>query len=67
MTNYDVQIVTGTSQKGNEYKALQIIVHSDKGVYKSPLIFQNQLTPAERPDFFNENTPGIAEVYNNAF
>lgn len=67
MTNYDVNIVTGTGKTGKEYKAFQLIVHTPQGDYKSGLIFSSSLTPVNQPDFFNDNTPGIQEVYQNAF
>lgn len=55
MTKYEIKKVIGQTKTGNEFKALQIVAHTDVGDYHSSYIFPSSFRPAQSPNWFNDD------------
>lgn len=67
MTKYEIKKVIGKSKEGREFKALQIVAHTDIGDYTSGYIFPSSFRASKTPDWFgDDNTSGITDLYNDS-
>lgn len=59
MIKYEIKKVIGQSKDGKEFKALQILAHTDVGDYQSGYIFPSSFRPTARPNWFNDDNNSV--------
>lgn len=68
MTKYEIKKVIGTSKEGREFKALQIVAHTNIGDYTSSYIFPSSFRPAQAPDWFGDSSSdsSLTDIYKDS-